>query len=297
MHGIIINNKYLNLNKEGVFLKKLISILLLSSFCISLFGFSIANANIYRGINNERLKIKSTNLDNTCLDWSVVPNDKFITPKIDNELNFKLSDYHTIYNGPKSQKTKSLYLTFNEDYENGYTNQILDVLKEKNVKAIFFVTSYYVVYSPDTVERMVNEGHIVANHSKHHYSMPSITYSTDIFNNEISDVEYRFKELTGKNMCKFFRPPMGKYSQKSLAMAKNLGYETVFWSFSYCDSKPTNQPSTKYAKKYILGHLHDGSIILLQALSRTNAKVLGDVIDAARKEGYEFYLLPEKESN
>ena len=166
------------------------------------------------------------------------------------------------------------------------------MLKEKNVKAIFFVTSHYIVYSPDTVKRMVDEGHVVANHTKHHYSMPSVTYSNEVFSKELTDVEDRFKELTGKDMPKFFRPPMGKYSQKSLAMTKDLGYKTVFWSFAYGDYEPNNQPSTYYAKKHILGHLHDGSILLLHAISKTNAQVLGEVIDEARSNGYEFYLLP-----
>jgi len=165
------------------------------------------------------------------------------------------------------------------------------VLKEKNVKAIFFVTSYYIVYSPDTVKRIVDEGHIVANHTNHHYSMPSVTYSTDAFNKEFTDVEEKFKALTGKDMLKFFRPPMGKYSQKSLAMTKNLGYQTVSWSFAYGDYEPTSQPSLREGKRKILGNLHDGSILVLHAVCKTNADILGEVIDEARKSGYEFYLL------
>ena len=93
-------------------------------------------------------------------------------------------------------------------------------------------------------------------------------------------------------MPKFFRPPMGQYSEKSLAMTKDLGYKTVFWSFAYGDYEPSNQPSPGEAKKHILGHLHDGSILLLHAISKTNADIRGDVIDEARKSGYEFYLLP-----
>ena len=214
-------------------------------------------------------------------------------PEINEELNFKLSDYNAFYNGPKSPKTKSLYLTFDEGYENGYTNDILDVLKEKNVKAIFFVTSHYIVNSPDTVKRMVAEGHIVGNHTKHHYSMPSVAYSPDVFNKELTDVENRFKKLTNQDMPKFFRPPMGQYSEKTLDMTKNLGYKTIFWSFAYGDYEPNSQPSPWYAKKHILDHLHDGSIILLHAISKTNAQVLGEVIDEARASGYEFYLLPQ----
>lgn len=85
---------------------------------------------------------------------------------------------------------------------------------------------------------------------------------------------------------------MGQYSEKSLAMTKDLGYKTVFWSFAYGDYEPSNQPSPPEAKKHILDHLHDGSILLLHAISKTNADILGEVIDEARKSGYEFYLLP-----
>lgn len=291
MNGIIINI-YLVSSKEGVFLNKFFSILLLSCLCISSSDFSTAITTVSNNISSEKLESKFTDLENTTINWFFIPNNEFRTPEINDKLNFKLSDYDAIYNGPTSSKCKSLYLTFDEGYENGYTNEILDVLKEKNVKAIFFVTSHYITFSPDTVKRMVNEGHIVANHTNHHYSMPSITYSREIFNKEFTDVEDKFKELTGQDMPKFFRPPMGQYSKKSLAMTKDLGYKTVFWSFAYGDYEPTNEPSQEYAKKHILGHLHDGSIILLHAISKTNATVLGDIIDEARIEGYEFYLLP-----
>ena len=181
-------------------MKKLTSILLVLSLCTSLYGCSRMGTNIYNGLNNKRLETKSTGLDNTCINWFFIPNNESRTPDINDKLNFKLSDYDAIYNGPKSPNVKSLYLTFDEGYENGYTEQILDVLKEKNVKAIFFVTSHYITYSPDTVKRMVDEGHIVANHTNHHYSMPSVTYSTDVFNKELTDVEDKFKELTGKDI-------------------------------------------------------------------------------------------------
>ena len=140
---------------------------------------------------------------------------------------------------------------------------------------------------------MVDEGHIVANHTNHHYSMPSVTYSTDVFNKELTDVEDKFKELTGKDMPKFLDLLWDSILKKSLAMTKDLGYKTVFWSFAYGDyDEPSNQPSLYEGKKNILDHLHDGSILLLHAISKTNADILGEVIDEARKSGYEFYLLP-----
>lgn len=228
--------------------------------------------------------------ENSELNWYFVNRGNDQIPECPKESAEFLDTYDAYYVG--DTENKIIYLTFDEGYENGYTEQILDVLKEKNVKAIFFVTSHYITYSPDTVKRMVDEGHIVANHTNHHYSMPSVTYSTDVFNKELTDVEDKFKELTGKDMPKFFRPPMGQYSQKSLAMTKDLGYKTVFWSFAYGDYEPSNQPSPYEGKKNILDHLHDGSILLLHAISKTNADILGEVIDEARKSGYEFYLLP-----
>lgn len=248
---------------------------ILSISCLSTIAFSHSNTQ---------------SSDDTELNWYFVNRGKDTLPECPKEATGLLSKYDAYYLGDTNEKV--IYLTFDEGYENGYTEQILDVLKEKNVKAIFFVTSHYITYSPDTVKRMVDEGHIVANHTNHHYSMPSVTYSTDVFNKELTDVEDKFKELTGKDMPKFFRPPMGQYSQKSLAMTKDLGYKTVFWSFAYGDYEPSNQPSLYDGKKNILDHLHDGSILLLHAISKTNADILGEVIDEARKSGYEFYLLP-----
>ena len=224
------------------------------------------------------------------IGWGIPKGENHEQPWPGQEFDDIIRQNDAYYIGPADQKM--IYLTFDCGYENGNTPLILDVLKEKNVKAIFFVTSHYITYSPDTVKRMVDEGHIVANHTNHHYSMPSVTYSTDVFNKELTDVEDKFKELTGKDMPKFFRPPMGQYSQKSLAMTKDLGYKTVFWSFAYGDYEPSNQPSPYEGKKNILDHLHDGSILLLHAISKTNADILGEVIDEARKSGYEFYLLP-----
>ena len=123
--------------------------------------------------------------------------------------------------------SKVLYLTFDEGYEKGYTGDILDTLKELNVPAAFFVVKPYIVSEPDLVKRMVDEGHLVCNHSSHHPSMPSIT-NEEKFNNEITDVEEAYNNLIGKDMPKFFRPPMGKYSKDCLKKIQSLSYKTIF---------------------------------------------------------------------
>ncbi|PRR82918.1 delta-lactam-biosynthetic de-N-acetylase [Clostridium vincentii] len=188
--------------------------------------------------------------------------------------------------------SKVLYLTFDEGYEKGYTGDILDTLKELNVPAAFFVVKPYIDSAPDLVKRMVDEGHLVCNHSNHHPSMASIT-DEEKFNKEITDVEEAYKNLIGKDMPKFFRPPMGKYSKDCLKKLQALGYKTIFWSFAYKDWLVDNQPSESYSIKKIEDGAHPGGIILIHAVSKTNSKVLKTVISDLQSEGYEFKSLTD----
>ncbi|MGL4731855.1 MAG: delta-lactam-biosynthetic de-N-acetylase [Clostridium sp.] len=238
--------------------------------------------------NNDDCKM-DVNVDNTCIDWWLVPNKNHRCPRVNTDLPFKFEDYDAYYVGDTSKKV--LYLTFDEGYENGYTDEILDILKENDVKAIFFVTLPYIKDNPDIIKRMADEGHIVGNHTHHHPSMPEVATNEEKFNKEFSNVEDLYKEITGSEMPKFFRPPMGKYSERSLAMTKNLGYKTVFWSFAYHDWEINKQPDPQKAKTKILSGLHDGSIILLHAVSKTNTEILDEVLKDAKKDGYTFELL------
>ncbi|KEZ88191.1 polysaccharide deacetylase [Clostridium sulfidigenes] len=233
-------------------------------------------------------KIDTTNLSNEKIAWWFKPNKQHVTPEVNLKLNFDLNKYDAHYVGDTSKKV--LYLTFDEGYENGYTPKILDILKANDVKAIFFVTSPYVKDNPDIIKRMVEEGHIVGNHTNHHPSMPDVTRSEEKFNNEFSDVESKFKEITGENMPLYFRPPMGEYSEKSLAMTKNLGYKTLFWSFAYHDWDINKQPDPVKAKDTIMNGLHNGAILLVHAVSKTNTEILDSVLKEAKSQGYEFQL-------
>ena len=235
-------------------------------------------------------KIDISGLCNDKISWWFKPNKAHTTPEINLKLNFNLIDYDAHYVGDTSRQV--LYLTFDEGYENGYTAKILDILKENEVKAMFFVTSPYLKSNPDLIKRMVDEGHIVGNHTNHHPSMPTVCGSEEKFLSEFTDVENKYKEITGEDMPKFFRPPMGEYSQKSLAMTKNLGYKTVFWSFAYMDWDINKQPDPVKAKETILNGLHNGSIMLIHAVSKTNTEILDSILKEAKTQGYEFELLP-----
>lgn len=178
-----------------------------------------------------------------------------------------------------------IYLTFDQGYENGYTAKILDVLKEKKVKATFFVLQDYAEKNPGLVKRMIDEGHTVGNHSVSHYSMPSL--SAEECREEIMGLHKYIKDEFGYEM-KTFRPPMGEFSELSLAVTQECGYETVLWSYAYADWDVNNQPSEETAFEKLTDALHDGAIYLLHSVSSTNAEILPDFIDAAREQGFEF---------
>lgn len=182
----------------------------------------------------------------------------------------------------------TIYLTFDEGYENGYTSIILDVLQEKNVPAVFFVTGDYVEGSPELIERMIDEGHVVGNHTLNHPSMPLL--SEEEMASEINELDNLVAEQFGYQMD-LFRPPKGEFSEESLAVTQAQGYQSIFWSFAYADWDVNDQPTNDEALKILTERLHPGGIYLLHAVSSTNAEVLGDFIDNARALGYEFALL------
>lgn len=224
------------------------------------------------------------------LNWYFVARGKGNLPEGAKESISFIADYDAYFLGKTEQKV--LYLTFDEGYENGNTPKILDILKDEQVPAAFFVVGPYLKDYPDIIKRMDSEGHLVCNHTQHHPSMAQITDPAK-FTSEFTTVEEQYKNITGKDMPKFFRPPMGKYSKNSLKKTKELGYKTIFWSFAYRDWLVDDQPSEEYAIKKITDGAHPGAIMLIHAVSNTNTKVLKTVIQKLKAEGYEFKSLEE----
>lgn len=178
-----------------------------------------------------------------------------------------------------------MYLTFDEGYENGYTEDILDTLKEENVKAIFFITGDYFEKNDAIIRRMIAEGHSVGNHSLNHYSMPELTYEK--CESEILELDRLFYNKFKQHM-NFFRPPKGEYNKQVLEITKKLNYKCVMWSFAYQDWLTDAQKGADYALKTVSDNFHDGAVILLHAVSKDNADALKAIIRQARKQGYEF---------
>lgn len=202
----------------------------------------------------------------------------------------ELKKYDAYFVGEGEEKV--IYLTFDAGYENGNTEPILDALKKHNAPATFFVVGHYLESAPELVKRMVEEGHCVGNHTYHHLDMSQIS-DMESFRKEMEDVEKLFRQITGKELAKYYRPPQGKYSVGNLKMAKELGYHTFFWSLAYVDWYQDKQPSKEEAMEKLTGRIHPGAIVLLHSTSKTNSEVLDELLGEWEKMGYSFRPLSE----
>ena len=211
-------------------------------------------------------------------------------PPIGNAGQDQLARYNAAYIGNTEEKV--LYLTFDAGYENGCTAQILDVLKANEVPAAFFLVGNYIEKNPDLVKRMAREGHIVGNHTMHHYDMSKLSDKA-AFSKELTDLENLYRDTVGAEMPKYYRPPQGIYSEENLRQAKELGYKTVFWSLAYVDWKNDDQPTAQTAFNKLLPRTHNGAVVLLHATSKTNAEILNELIEKWNEQGYRFGTLEE----
>ena len=186
---------------------------------------------------------------------------------------------------------KVLYLTFDAGYENGYTENILDVLKELEVPAAFFLTGDYLEREPDLVRRMAQEGHIVGNHTLRHPDMTAV--DADTFRAELTGVEDKYFDITGQTLPKYYRPPQGVYDEASLKRAQELGYQTVFRSLADADWDNDHQPDPDEALEKLNSRIHDGAVVLLHATSKTNAEILKRLLMGWMDMGYRFAPVTE----
>lgn len=225
--------------------------------------------------------------DNTGSGWGFV-RKKGKEPEITAKQQEVLAKYGAYY--MDKSKPKALYLTFDEGYENGYTAKILDVLEATQTPAAFFVTGPYLENQTELIQRMLDDGHIVGNHTVNHINMPKSSVET--IEKELNDLNQMCEEKYGASMS-YLRPPEGEYSERTLAIARDMGYKTIFWSFAYKDWDVNIQQGADYAFNQVTPYLHDGAIILLHAVSSDNANALEDIINYAKKQGYTFRSLDE----
>ena len=220
-----------------------------------------------------------------CLTWYIIKKGNetpgFPNPAVVDKLNGYYIDTNAAQNNEKI-----LYLTFDAGYENGNVSKILDILKENNIPGAFFILSNIIIKNPEVINRMFNEGHLVCNHTKNHKNMSSLTNEEMAAN--LGALENLCLEKTGKKMEKLFRFPEGKYDERTLKCASELGYKTFFWSLTYADWDNGKQPNKAASIKKMLENTHDGAVILLHPTADINVAILPELISAWKEMGYSF---------
>lgn len=211
-------------------------------------------------------------------------------PPVGNASSEELEALSARYLGDVNEPV--IYLTFDAGFENGNTPAILDALKKHHAPAAFFLVGNYLETAPDLVRRMVEEGHVVGNHTTSHPDMSKIA-DLETFQQELKGVEDLYREVTGEEMLKLYRPPQGKFSLENLKQAQQLGYTTVFWSLAYVDWYTDNQPTKEQAFDKLLPRIHNGAIVLLHSTSSTNAQILDELLTKWEQAGYRFGNLKE----
>ena len=268
-------------------MKNKIKYIILSAIvCVFTFSVIALNSNLDEGT----ISTSSTTLSNKKIEWGIKRNNNHEQPDLGNTNKRILDEYKGISMGNKD--SKKVYLTFDEGYEAGYTEKILEVLKQNEVKACFFITAHYVNTQPELVQKMIDEGHAIGNHTVNHKSMP--TLSLEQIKSEVMNLHTAIYEKYNYEM-KYIRPPKGEYSEQSVAYCNTLGYTTVMWSFAYDDWDEKKQGREDYAKKKILDNIHNGAVILLHGNSKDNTNVLDYCIKEIKNMGYQFASLNEFE--
>ena len=249
---------------------------------IIIFVVTIVDINMKEGIDT------NSSVSNQKIEWGIKRNDNHEQPDVGSKNRKILEENNGICLGNAEEKI--IYLTFDEGYEAGYTEEILKILKENDVKAAFFLTAHYVNTEEDLVKQMIDDGHIIGNHTVNHKSMPTLT--EEEIKQEVMDLHQSVYEKFGYEM-KYIRPPKGEFSEKTLMVTNALGYKNVMWSFAYEDWNEKKQPDENQAKEKILNNLHNGEIMLLHGNSKTNTNILDSIIKEVKNRGYEFKSLDE----
>ena len=263
---------------------KIVYIILSAIVCVFTFSLMTLNSNL----NQTSVTTSSSVLSNKKIGWGIKRNNNHKQPDLGSTNKKLLETYEGIAMG--NNEDKYVYLTFDEGYEAGYTPKLLDILKENNVKAAFFITAHYLNTQPELVQRMIEEGHIVGNHTVNHKSMPDL--DDEKIKEEIMNLHTAVYEKFNYEM-KYIRPPMGEFSERTLEITKKLGYITTMWSLAYDDWDEKKQGRETYGKDKVISNIHNGAIILLHANSEDNSNILDDCIKQIREMGYEFKSLDE----
>ena len=230
--------------------------------------------------------------ETTPYNWFFNKTDDHSQPAVGQGLQFT-EDYKCYFvDRNADDKSPVIYLTFDVGYENGNVAKILDALKAHNAPGAFFILSHVAKKETTLVQRMLDEGHTVCNHTSRHPDMSAIR-DKELFAHELQTLENEFLESYGQPIARYYRPPQGRLSEQNLRYAEDMGYRTILWSYAYADWDNVHQPDPEISLQKLLNHTHNGMVLLLHPTSTTNAAIMDRLLTEWEKAGYRFGSLDE----
>ena len=215
------------------------------------------------------------------VSWGVTPNTKELTPEPPKNGATMLQEYGGMFVGDTTKK--EVLFTFDLGYEAGYTEAVLDILKQHDIKAIFFLCGNYLKETA-IINRMLNEGHLIGNHTDRHKDLPTV--STEAITKDIVDFDIKYKEaFPTATPLTYFRPPKGNFCDRTLKAAKEQNLATMMWSIAIVDWGKEPIDGQKSADK-ITSRLHNGAIILLHITNSGTVDMMEKLVPMMKDKGY-----------
>lgn len=215
------------------------------------------------------------------VSWGLHPNTRGQTPTPPEDGAALLRKYDGLYVADTNEKR--VYLTFDLGYESGYTGVVLDILKAHNIKAVFFLCGNY-LKEHEFVTRMIEEGHLIGNHTDRHRNLPKLT--DDGITKDITDFQSKFlAQYPDAKPPVFFRPPQGRFDERTVKIAKDNNLRSMLWSSAIVDWNKTPFNAEAGADK-ILSHIHNGAIILSHITNSATPKMLELLLPRLSEKGY-----------
>jgi peptidoglycan-N-acetylmuramic acid deacetylase len=227
------------------------------------------------------LPLMLTVLLSPAVNWGLYPNTRGQTPTPPENGAALLREYGGLFVADTNEKR--VYLTFDLGYESGHTGAVLDILKAHNIKAVFFLCGNY-LKERKLVARMIGEGHLIGNHTDRHRDLPTLT--DDEIEKDIMDFQNKFSaEYPNAAAPVFFRPPKGRFDERTLKIAKDNNLRAMLWSSAIIDWNKVPFNAQAGANK-ILSHIHNGAIILSHITNSATPAMLQLLLPRLAEKGY-----------
>jgi polysaccharide deacetylase family sporulation protein PdaB len=182
---------------------------------------------------------------------------------------------------------KKIAISFDAAWGADYTEDLLKILKNYDVKTTFFLVGFWVDKYPDVVKRIDEEGHEIGNHSSKHPHMSQLSKEQIIA--ELSGTSKKIESITNKKVA-LFRPPFGDYNNRLIETSREMGLQVIQWDVDSLDYKDYG---TDAIVKRVLSKVKNGSIVLFHNNATYTKDALPIILENLRKEEYEIVPVSE----